>query len=437
MNHDTSQPWPFKPGERLLWEGAPDPAPAKTARRIARRLLFWAAFLSLVAAAWVVLRLTVIGEEIVVHPAISELEPFGFESKAADACMVQVFIVALLLVWPAFRMWKDGWRLRSTRCAITDCRALVRIGTKTQAASFANVPAVLWRADADGRRSFLVCLPPSKSALPAMPGGVGLGPFDPTTANAVESALRKANGLPPPDESADVSSSHRFPSWMDAVERKAILARLLPGERLLWCGRPDPTPSKTVKIATWMARLVLGAIGLWCLVGLVPTFPEHFSRSREILQVLFVGVGGPLGWLMGFVMALFAIFYFTAPFLLLAIPWGGRRTNRQYIQCRHLVTDRRAWTMRLGDKPGAMVGGMAIIGSMPAVARELGGRFSVAFLSKNGKALIAPRLGAFPAYGFAELSETDAHAAAEALGALRRANGHRDCGCMTCPGERP
>ena len=31
MNHDTSQPWPFKPGERLLWEGGPDPAPAKTA----------------------------------------------------------------------------------------------------------------------------------------------------------------------------------------------------------------------------------------------------------------------------------------------------------------------------------------------------------------------------------------------------------------------
>lgn len=412
--------WPLEPGERLLWEGAPDPAPTKAAHRITRRLLFWAALLFLIAAAWIVLRLTVIGEEIVVHPSISELEPFSFEPNAADGCMVQLFIVALLLVWPVFRMRRNEHRLRGARCAVTNRRVLAKIGTKIQAASFANALGVLWHADDNDRRTFLVSLPPSKSAVSVMPGGVGLGPFDSTTANAVESALREANGLPPPDENADVSSSHRFPSWMDAVECKAILAKLFPGERLLWCGRPEPTPSKAVIIATWMMNLFLGTIGLLGLIVLVPSFPEQFRKSREILQVLFVGVGGPLGWLMGFVMALFLIFYFSVPFLLLAIPWSERRRNRQYIQYRHLVTDRRAWTIRLGDNPGTMVGGIVLIGGNPAMARTFGGRFSVALLSKDGKTLIVPRRGTYPTTVFSDLSECDAHAAVDALNALRR-----------------
>ena len=237
-----------------------------------------------------------------------------------------------------------------------------------------------------------------------------MGPFDAKTADEVETALRKANGFPPLGGNDVCPACHHFPFWADAAEREAVVAHLLPGERLLWYGRPEP-----VMTVLWIANLFLGAIGLWGLVVLIPTFPEQFRKAREFLHILFVGVGGPLGWLMGFVMVLFTIFYFIAPFFL-AIPLLERKNRRNY-QFRHIVTDRRAWTMRLGDKRN-IIGGAAIVCGAPAVSRELFGRYSVAFLSADGKALIVPRLGV--STGFAVLSETDARAAADALSALRR-----------------
>ncbi len=42
--------WPLEPGERLLWEGAPDPAPTKAARRAFIRCVLYAIILVLLAA---------------------------------------------------------------------------------------------------------------------------------------------------------------------------------------------------------------------------------------------------------------------------------------------------------------------------------------------------------------------------------------------------
>ena len=417
--YNSKASWPLESGERLLWEGAPDPAPTKSARRISRRLLFWAALLFLIAAVWIVLRLTVIGGEIVVHAANPSLEAFSFEAKAVDFNLIHLFIIAAVFTLTVLQMRVVQRRLGRTRCAVTDCRVLVRCGTKVQSASFADAPGVLWQTDDEGRRSFFVCHPLSKPALSVLPGGVGMGPFDAKTAADVESLLRKVNGFPQQEENDASLPCHRFPFWADAGEREAIAAHLLPGERLLWYGRSEPTPSKTVIIVSLILNIFLGAIGLLGLFVLVPSFPDQFRKGREILQLLFIDVGGPLGWLMGFVMGLFTILYFSAPFILLVIPLLERNKKRQTSQYRHLVTDHRAWTMRLGNNPGA-IGGAAIVCGTPVVLQEFGGCFSVAFLSAGGKALIVPRLGIFPTYGFAELSESDAHAAAEALNALRR-----------------
>ena len=66
-HNDT--PWPLEHGERLLWEGAPDPSPTKVARQTFRRCVLYAAILAIPGAYMLGLLLASSAAGVAIHPA--------------------------------------------------------------------------------------------------------------------------------------------------------------------------------------------------------------------------------------------------------------------------------------------------------------------------------------------------------------------------------
>ena len=243
--------------------------------------------------------------------------------------------------------------------------------------------------------------------------------------------------LAPLGGTVDGTPAHAFPPRMGEEERKSVAALLLPGERLLWCGRPEPQVS-WVADGIWYlfaAGLWLWAIHVACIHGASPCDMGYFSKCADILHTLFVRIGGVFGWLTGCVAGLMflpmSIGLFVFPLFFFAVPWLGRRPIRL---TRFLVTDRRAWTMRRGN-PSRDIGGVSFLFGDSPGAEKRGKRYTVFLLVRDGKVFFVPH--PLASTTFSDLSESDASAAVDALNVLRRASGHRDCGCVTCPGERP
>lgn len=128
-----------------------------------------------------------------------------------------------------------------------------------------------------------------------------------------------------------MSGIYEYP---ESLRRRAEAA-LLPGERLLWAGRPDPR------------RSMLGAS--WALLFGVPWTAITGGMMAAALASAF-GVGdikGASGW------SAFAIFLFTVPFVLIGLVlvlapyWVWREAQRS--GC--LVTDQRVLMLTEGASP--------------------------------------------------------------------------------------
>ena len=415
-------PWPLEPGERLLWEGAPDPSPTKVARRTFRRCVFYAAILAIPGAYMLALLLTSTVDGIVIHPADPTMGDLLLPVQVVVGIAVTLLGGAGTCVLICWRTLLSGRRLRRTRCAVTDRRMLVRCGQKVRCEPFGDAPGVVWKRDTEGRRSFAIW--PWEGPL----WRVVAGPLDAKQAAQVEAALREAHGLPPLDGTVDGTPAHAFPPWMGEEERKSIASLLLPGERLLWCGRPKPRVS-WIADGIWyllVACLWLWAIHVACVHGVSPCDIGHLLiKGIDVLHVFFVRVGGVFGWLTGCVAGLMllpisigmSIGLFVLPLFFFAVPWRGRRPIRL---TRFLVTDRRAWAMSLGNT-SCDIGGVSILFGDSPGAEKRGNRFTVFLLLRNGRVFFLLHPLALPTTVFADLSESDAVAAVDALNALRKA----------------
>jgi hypothetical protein len=411
-------PWPLEPGERLLWEGVLDPSPTKVARRTFRRCVFYAAILAIPGAYMLALLLASTMDGVVIHPADPTMGDLLLPVQVVVGIAVTLLGGTGTCVLICWRALLSGHRLRRTHCAVTDRRMLVRCGQKVRCEPFGDAPGVVWKRDTEGRRSFAIW--PWEGPL----WRVVAGPLDAKQAAQVEAALREAHGLPPLDGTVDGTPAHAFPPWMGEEERKSIASLLLPGERLLWCGRPELRVSWIVDGIwdLWAAGLWLLAIRVACNHGVSPCDMGHFSKCVDILHTLFVRVGGVFGWLTGCVAGLMflpisvgmSIGLFVFPLFFFAVPWWGRRPIRL---TRYLVTDRRAWTMRLGNT-SCDIGGVSILFGDAPGAEKRGKRFTVFLLLRNGRVFVLPHPLAMPTTTFADLSESDAHAAVDALNAL-------------------
>ena len=416
-HNDT--PWPLEHGERLLWEGAPDPSPTKVARQTFRRCVLYAAILAIPGAYMLALLLASPVDGVAIHPADPTMGDLLLPVRMVVGIAAILLGAAGVCVWICWRMLLSERRFRRTRCAVTDRHMLVRCGQKVRCEAFGDAPCVVWKRDTEGHSFFAIC--PRKGHL----WRVAVGPLDSKQAAQVEAALREATGFPPLGGTVDGTPAHAFPPWMGEEERKSVAAFLLPGERLLWCGRPEPQVS-------WVADGIwyLFAAGLWfwaihvaCIHGASPCDMGYFSKCADILHTLFVRIGGVFGWLTGCVAGLMflpisigmSIGLLVFPLFFFAVPWLGRRPIRL---TRFLVTDRRAWTMRRGNTSRDIGGVSILLGDSPIVGKR-GKRFTVFLLVRNGEFFFLPH--PLLTTAFSDLSESDAHAAVDALNALRRA----------------
>ena len=414
-HNDT--PWPLEHGERLLWEGAPDSSPTKVARQTFRRCVLYAAILAIPGAYMLALLLASPVDGVAIHPADPTMGDLLLPVRMVVGIAAILLGAAGVCVWICWRTLLSGRQFRRTRFAVTDHRMLVRCGQKVRCEPFGDAPCVVWKRDTEGRRSFAIC-PRKKGHL----WRVAAGPLDAKQAAQVEAALREAHALPPLGGTVDGTPAHVFPPWMGEEERKSVAALLLPGERLLWCGRPEPQVS-WVADGIWYlfaAGLWLWAIHVACIHGASPCdMVGCFSKCADILHTLFVRIGGVFGWLTGCVAGLMflpiSIGLFVFPLFFFAVPWLGRRPIRLTM---FLVTDRRAWIMRRGNTSRDIGGVSILLGDSPIVEKR-GNRFSVFLLVRNGKFFFLPNPYALPTTAFSDLSESDAHAAADALNALR------------------
>ena len=425
-----SSAWPLEDGEHVLWEGAPDATLTDADRRQCRRGVVVAVLAAAIFVALLAWRLS-FGEEIAIHSADPTLGDIVFDADPVDGMLALYLLLVplhlLLFFWPAL----ERRMLRGTRYALTDRRLLLRRGRRIrQVVPVSDISAAgFGGADARGRvkARILRRSPPSPWRADPNRHHPLLGPFDPAAADALDAALRKALGFSRAAEgdasSESGTSAPSFPAWMEAHERERMASILVPGEKLLWCGRP----------AAYLSRLSL--LIAVCIVILVaraaPAFlrpegnPLWIPRIVEIERMLLLRVGGVAGWTAGAVFALFELVVFAITFgsaaFLVTMPWWERRSR---LRSRYLVTDRRVFGVgrdvfapapcreSLVDPNGEL--------DPPVVRRSGPGRSDLFLRTLPWRSGAPARVSRRTAIGLLDLPDEDIPAALAALERLRR-----------------
>ena len=278
------------PGERLLWEGAPDAtAPTDGDSRFFRAAAL--VFLALGVAAFVY-RLTLAGDVWTLPCADPSLRVELPMDKLDGTVFALWFGAALFALFPACGRWTRRVR-RRTRYAVTDRRVLVAVGGRVRR----ELPR-----DGIGRVLRGMTLSPARDTpfgltvygrrpRPWKPAPqLSLGPLRRADGLACEAALL---GRAPAAETDDRAAA--LPPWMPDDFRRRLLAGLSPGERILWVGRPvfRRLPPEGVFLAAVVAAALVGLAlcdgdgGLRALVSRVPDVVAElwwglsFSRRRR------------------------------------------------------------------------------------------------------------------------------------------------------------
>lgn len=396
--------WPLETDERLLWEGQPDPKPDPVTRGMLRRLAILAILLFLVFILALHYRISLSGDTFTIpcaDPKLSELAlPMTFLTNgvAAFGC-APLFILAMVLV-PAY--W-NGWILRQTRIAVTNRRLLIR-RLRLKAYDRSAVRA-LFRAirpfapkpgtPPDPHITLLLRYP--------LPGSgrvmdLALGPFPRDAGLACEAALHGMSAGSP----TVYPPAHRFPSWMDAEERRWLTDGLSSGERLLWAGRPS-TKRDTVATAVIAAALLI--------LQFQSGIPQNYCR---LLHTCLFRIGGPVGWLAGGIGLGAPTLWVNLLFLyLIAAPFLPQKLKLRPTRERYLVTDRRV----------IMRGGVFTPDrTFPPVVKRAGkGCSFIRFIWLNDTKPPPQHPSIFFTNGFASVADTDLPAALSAIGEMRAA----------------
>ena len=425
-----SSAWPLEDGEHVLWEGAPDAALTDADRRQCRRGVVAAVLAAAIFVALLAWRLS-FGDEIAIHPADSTLGDIAFDATPVDGMLALYLLLVplhlLLFFWPAL----ERRMLRGTRYALTDRRLLLRRGRRIrQVVPVSDISAVgFGEPDALSRAKARI-LRRSPPPWHADRNGYHplIGPFSPAAADALDAALRKVLGLSPAEEKGDApsgpgTSAPAFPAWMEARERERTSSILVPGETLLWCGRPAACLSRS-------SLLLAACIGIFFICA-APVFfrpegnPLWIPRIVETERMLLMRVGGVAGWTAGAVFALFelVIFAFTlgGVAFLVSMPWWERRSR---LRSRYLVTDRRVLWLGKGvfaptpyreslvDPAGEL--------DPPVVRRSGPGRSDLFLRILPWRSGAPARVSRRTAIGLLDLPDEDIPAALAALERLRR-----------------
>ena len=400
-------------GGRILWEGRPDP---DVARRLARP---WAGF------GWIVVALAayLFASGLVFQKEKGRTPVFSASLEEASHRIVEVRV--------------DGSELRRRAALVAGLLALF-------AAPLFLAPTIAAFLARRRRASFVAFAPPGgggsvpiRDDLPdgacrelllfpePVPSGRRprpllrlRGPFRAPDADRAEDAIRRHLGLPPREGSAHAAPL-AFPPWMAPDERARVAARLAPGERLLWVGRPA---GRTDLFSWFLSAVALGGVAAACASQEANRLCIAFARfARQATTVwapqLFSGEFGLAGVAYGAAWAvLLAVVsgFLAAGFAgCLFAPWFLSRAERRR---RFFVTDRRAWS----DPPAARVAAFAPEVFPPAVRRAGAGRSNVFFLPSGGSVYDATRASRWNAVGFLGVSDADLPAALAALETLRR-----------------
>ena len=396
------------PGERLLWEGAPDAtAPTDGDSRFFRAAAL--VFLALGVAAFVY-RLTLAGDVWTLPCADPSLRVELPMDKLDGTVFALWFGAALFALFPACGRWTRRVR-RRTRYAVTDRRVLVAVGGRVRHELPRDGIGRVLRGMtlSPARDTPFVLMVYGRRPRPWKPAPqLSLGPLRRADGLACESALL---GRAPAAETDDRAAS--LPPWMPDDFRRRLLADLSPGERILWVGRPvfRRLPPEGVFLAAVVAAALVGLAlcdgdgGLRALVSRVP----------DASRLFFVRIGWPFGWLFG---AMALSIWAGLPVAVVAELWWGlsfSRRRREWSRRFFLVTDRRAVSA------GPLCFETAPDLVFPPCAKRAGrGRTNLLFATRHGSPPPA-RPTVVNSLGFLDLPDADLPAALAAIETLRQA----------------
>ena len=400
-----SADWPLGENERLLWEDSINPAaPINRVVPFFRSRFLWGFFLLLLSAglALSAYRLRLSGDSWrlpCTDPSLQiELPMQTLNGMAIGFCLVAA-LTGFLVVEGEFA----GRARRQTRYAVTDRRVLIAVGRRLRAIPRDSIESVFRdSAITFGRTSprgwFGVGLLLRPQSRWRTPGQIVLGPFAEASGRACEALLL---GLDPEAESG--AEARALPDWLPDALRRRLLALLLPGERILWTGRPV---FRRFKLETIVPPLVLIAFLVTMAFADGLSAQEILARFTGAVRLLFVRIGCPFGWVLGLVLLL----VFVTPFMVI-LGWGWvipaeirRERSRRFF----LVTDRRAFL----SMNGILVATDRLF--PPVVKRAGRDRANVYFAARSG--FKQPRRpNVFNAIGFRDLSVADLPAALAAL----------------------
>ena len=398
---------------RILWEARPDPA---AARRLARPI---------VAIGWIVLVCSVFtfagqlvtGRDGAAPPISASLaehahriEEVRIDTHELRGLAIRTTLFLLLFAMPCF--------LAPTIAAAVARQRRAPFG---ELPSSAGQRVVLVRDDLpDGTcRALLVFPEPVPSGRRPKPVLHIRGPFRSEDADRGEDILRRELGLPPRDTAESAFSvQHAFPPWMTLDERARLAAKLAPGERLLWVGRPVERVAPFAWLAplmgvflAYMAYMALSKLPGSGILAVIRESVPVWTRQLFTGEFGATGIAYGVAWavvIIGSVVIKIMVFVFW-----LLLPWFSRRTERRR---RFLVTNRRAWTI-----PGAaQIRAFAPEVFPPTVCRAGSGRSNVFFLPIGNSVYDAARASHWRSLGFINLPDADIPAALAALEELRR-----------------